>query len=102
MDFADFITGGVEFTPSQQSDKALQLSRLVQQQSAKPHYQQVLLGALSKDLQSVLEEQEKQGKVPEIFVLSETIEPLDGTGLDNFRQISNWRVFCDRLYATGM
>lgn len=92
----------MEFTKSQSSDKASLFSQPVQKQTGKPGEQQVLLGALSDHLRSVLGEEERQeGKLEKIALL-ETVERLEGMGLDEFRQVSNTRVFRDWLCCARM
>lgn len=49
--------------------------------------------------QILLEKQEKQEKNPKKILLFEIFEPLKGTRLDKFQQISNQKDFYDRLYA---
>lgn len=74
----------------------------MQQPTASPNDQQIPLGALSQDLRSVLEEEKQEGNSERIALL-ETVERLTGApGLDEFRRVSNNRIFRDRLYAAGM
>lgn len=51
--FAESINKGVKFTSTQYSNKVFQFTQLVQLQSTKPHYQQILLEVISKNLQTV-------------------------------------------------
>ena len=99
---AEYVSGSVELQTDPESDKALVFSQLLKQQSGNSPDQPILLGALSQDMRAILEE-EKQGGSSDRIVLLETVERLAITPeMEEFRKISNSRIFRDRLYCAGM
>ena len=100
--FAQAVSGNVEFRTSQIMDKASVFLELMQQSVTDHEDQQILLGALSQDVKSILEEEKREGSTERIALL-ETVERLAPTPeVGEFRKISNNRIFRDRLYCAGM
>ena len=94
--------GKVELTKSESPNKTTLFTQHLSKQAENPEEQRILLGALSEDLELIFGENERQeGKVGRISLL-EIVERLDGKGLDDFRWVSNPRLFRDRLYCVGM
>ena len=92
----------MELQTNPDSDRALVFSQLIRQQSENFPDQPILLGALSQDVRSILEEEKREGSTERIALL-ETVERLTTTLKANeFRKISNKWIFRDRLYCAGM
>ena len=84
----------VQFTSGRGNDKGTLFSELLRQHSMDENGQKVLLEALSEDVRTVLEEEQP---TPERITLLETVESLEKTEFDDFRKVSNKRIFRDRL-----
>lgn len=96
---AQSVNGGVEFKTGEDIDKASFFSRLLQDQAGGSEQQQVLLGASTRDLRSIFEEEEKRKESLGEIALLKTVESLEETELGEFQRISNNRIFRDQLYA---
>ena len=98
---AEAVSGSVELQTNPDSDRALVFLQLVRQQSENSPDRPILLGALSQDVRSIVEEEKREGSTERIALL-ETVERLTTAEANEFRKISNNRIFCDRLYCAGV
>ena len=95
---ADRVRRQVQFSSRKRGDKGSVFSELVRQQTADKNGRRVLLGALSDDIRTVLQENPQ----PETITLLQTVESLESVEFDLFQKVSNKRIFRDRLCCAGM
>lgn len=96
---SDRVRRQVQFSSRKRSDKGSVFSELVRQQTADENGRRILLGALSDDIRTVLQEENPQ---PGTITLLQTVESLESVEFDLFQKVSNKRIFRDRLYCAGM
>lgn len=83
---AQAVSGNVKFKISKNIDKSSVFSKLVHQQTADENSQRVLLGALSDNIQTVLNKEKPQS---ETFTLLQMVEFLELTEFNLFQKVSN-------------